>query len=101
MIFAKINPSPVQVEEMKRAFFAGAWAILCASRANRYRESINALVEIWGEPENEDDVKYEPSALDDFLVGAMREIRRKCPTCGEEKMKIGGECEGCGTIHSS
>lgn len=31
MIFAKMNPSPVQVEEMKRAFFAGAWAILCAA----------------------------------------------------------------------
>lgn len=30
MVFAKINPSPVQVEEMKRAFFGGAWAILCA-----------------------------------------------------------------------
>ena len=30
MIFAKLNPCPVQVEETKRAFFAGAWAILCA-----------------------------------------------------------------------
>jgi len=30
MVFAKINPSSTQVEEMKRAFFAGAWAILCA-----------------------------------------------------------------------
>jgi len=30
MVFAKTNPSPVQVEEMKRAFFGGAWAILCA-----------------------------------------------------------------------
>lgn len=30
MIFAKTNPSPVQVSEMKRAFFAGAWSMLCA-----------------------------------------------------------------------
>lgn len=30
MVFRNVNPSPVQVEEMKRAFFGGAWAILCA-----------------------------------------------------------------------
>ena len=30
MIFAKMHPSPVQREEMKRAFFGGAWAMLCA-----------------------------------------------------------------------
>lgn len=30
MVFANMTPSPVQVSEMKRAFFAGAWAILCA-----------------------------------------------------------------------
>ena len=30
MVFAKMDPSPVQVEEMKRAFFGGAWAMLCA-----------------------------------------------------------------------
>jgi len=30
MIFSKLNPSPVQVSETKQAFFAGAWAILCA-----------------------------------------------------------------------
>lgn len=30
MVFAKMDPSPVQAEEMKRAFFGGAWAILCA-----------------------------------------------------------------------
>lgn len=30
MVFAKLDPSPVQVEEMKRAFFAGAFAMLCA-----------------------------------------------------------------------
>lgn len=30
MVFAKMNPSPVQVEETKRAFFAGAWAMLCS-----------------------------------------------------------------------
>lgn len=29
-IFAKMNPSPIQRQEMKRAFFAGAWAILCS-----------------------------------------------------------------------
>lgn len=32
MVFSNIDPSPVQVEEMKRAFFGGAWAILCAVR---------------------------------------------------------------------
>ncbi len=32
MIFAKMNPSPVQREETKRAFFAGAWAILSATK---------------------------------------------------------------------
>lgn len=30
MVFAKMDPSPVQTEEMKRAFFAGAWSMLCA-----------------------------------------------------------------------
>lgn len=32
MIFTKMKSPPcaVQVEEMKRAFFAGAWSILCA-----------------------------------------------------------------------
>jgi hypothetical protein len=32
MIFAKLNPGPVQVEETRKAFFAGAWAMLCAMR---------------------------------------------------------------------
>lgn len=32
MIYAKMTPSPVQLEETKRAFFAGAWAIFCASK---------------------------------------------------------------------
>lgn len=30
MVFAKMNPSPVQVEEMKRASFAGATSMLFA-----------------------------------------------------------------------
>ena len=35
MIFAKMKPppGPVQIEETKRAFFAGAWAILTAMKA--------------------------------------------------------------------
>lgn len=32
MIFAKMAPSLVQREETKRAFFAGAFAILCAMK---------------------------------------------------------------------
>lgn len=32
MIFHKVKPAPNQVEEMKKAFFAGAYAILCAVR---------------------------------------------------------------------
>lgn len=32
MIFAKMEPSPVQVKETKQAFFAGAWAMLCAAK---------------------------------------------------------------------
>lgn len=32
MIFAKMNPGPVQVEETRKAFFAGAWAMLTAMR---------------------------------------------------------------------
>lgn len=27
MVFAKMKPTPVQVAEMKKAFFAGAWAL--------------------------------------------------------------------------
>lgn len=30
MIFDKVNPAPGQVEEMRKAFFAGAWSMLCA-----------------------------------------------------------------------
>lgn len=30
MIFDKVNPAPNQVDEMRKAFFAGAWAMLCA-----------------------------------------------------------------------
>lgn len=30
MIFKKLDPSQVQIDETKQAFFAGAWAILCA-----------------------------------------------------------------------
>ena len=30
MVFAKMKPSPVQVSEMKKAFFAGAWSMFCA-----------------------------------------------------------------------
>lgn len=42
-IFAKLNPSPVQVEETKRGFFAGAHAVL-------------RIIEQIGEPEiSEDD----------------------------------------------
>ena len=32
MVFKNINPSSNQTEEMKKAFFAGAWVILCAMR---------------------------------------------------------------------
>lgn len=32
MIFAKVTPAKNQESEMKRAFFAGAWAMLCAMR---------------------------------------------------------------------
>ena len=30
MIFAKMDPGPTQVKETKQAFFAGAFAMLCA-----------------------------------------------------------------------
>lgn len=29
MIFQNVTPAPNQVEEMRKAFFAGAWAMLC------------------------------------------------------------------------
>ncbi len=32
MVLAKLDPSPTQVAEMKKAFFAGAWAMLSAFR---------------------------------------------------------------------
>ena len=56
MIFAKMNPppGPVQVEETKRAFSAGAWAILMALKAI-------------GEPEVSEDEGV------DFLDGLQRE----------------------------
>jgi len=30
MVFANMKPAPTQVTEMKKAFFAGAWALFCA-----------------------------------------------------------------------
>ena len=30
MVFAKMQPTDVQVAEMKKAFFAGAWSMFCA-----------------------------------------------------------------------
>jgi hypothetical protein len=33
MIFAKMDPGPTQVKETKQAFFAGAFAMLCAAKA--------------------------------------------------------------------
>lgn len=32
MIFNGVNPSPVQVEETRRAFYAGVWVMVCMAR---------------------------------------------------------------------
>lgn len=32
MVFSKQKPSDVQMEEMRRAFFAGAWAMFCGMK---------------------------------------------------------------------
>ena len=32
MVFAKSKPSELQTTEMKKAFFAGAWAMFCATQ---------------------------------------------------------------------
>ncbi len=31
MVFAKMKPAETQVAEMKKAFFAGAWAMFCGA----------------------------------------------------------------------